>query len=272
MQNNLKFSDVFEFHQGNSADKWQGYLKIYDEELSLIKNNCKKFLEIGINNGGSLEVFAKYFFDADDIVGIDIDQNCSKIDFEDSRIHAEIGNATELTTKQTLLEKYGKFDIILDDGSHQSSDIIKSFFNLFDLLEPGGTYIIEDLCCSYWKQFGGGLKSKTSAMHFLKSLSDVINFEHWRSDFTIGEYLKELGYEDVSRTTLEKISKIKSISFYNSICIIRTVSSSFENSIGKRFCRGNIFTLGSVPTNGQDIKDVGPIQNDNPYNIKILDN
>jgi SAM-dependent methyltransferase len=38
---NLKFSDVFDLHQGNSADKWEGYLKIYDEELSLVKNNCK---------------------------------------------------------------------------------------------------------------------------------------------------------------------------------------------------------------------------------------
>ena len=35
-------------------------------------------------------------------------------------------------------------------------------------MNDGGTYIIEDLCCSYWAEFGGGVKSNNSAMYFFK--------------------------------------------------------------------------------------------------------
>jgi hypothetical protein len=46
-----------------------------------------------------------------------------------------------------------------------------------------GIYIVEDLCCSYWQDFEGGLNDEASSMAFFKSLVDVINHEHWGQQY-----------------------------------------------------------------------------------------
>jgi len=46
-------------------------------------------------------------------------------------------------------KKYGKLDIIIDDGSHHGEHQLISFNTLFPLLSPGGFYIIEDCLCAY---------------------------------------------------------------------------------------------------------------------------
>lgn len=38
-----------------------------------------------------------------------------------------------------------KFDFILDDGSHRLEDQVKSFMLLYNYLEVGGIYLIEDV-------------------------------------------------------------------------------------------------------------------------------
>jgi SAM-dependent methyltransferase len=44
------------------------------------------------------------------------------------------------------------FDIIIDDGSHDVAHQQMTFGKLFDLLKPGGIYIIEDMCTSFFKE------------------------------------------------------------------------------------------------------------------------
>ena len=45
-----------------------------------------------------------------------------------------------------------KFDVILDDGSHVPEHQILTINKLWDLVKPGGVYIIEDIETSYWKK------------------------------------------------------------------------------------------------------------------------
>lgn len=61
------------------------------------------------------------------------------------------------------------FDIIIDDGSHVSSDIIRTFALYFPKLKSGGTYIIEDLHASYWESHQGALNYSFSSIEFLKN-------------------------------------------------------------------------------------------------------
>ena len=77
----------------------------------------------------------------------------------DQCMHVIIENSNSSEAKLLLAERAESYDLILDDGSHHSSDIIHTFMNLAGLVSPGGTYIVEDLCCSYWREFGGGVKS-----------------------------------------------------------------------------------------------------------------
>lgn len=260
------YSEVFDQHRGNFADKWESYLRVYDHELSPLRDSVRKMLEIGVQNGGSLEVFAGYFADAEQIVGLDICEDCRNISFADPRISVEIADASSGFANQLLRQTYGQFDLILDDGSHRCDDITATFFSLVPLLAPGGTYIIEDMCCVYWREFGGGLKSPASPMRLFKQLVDVINHEHWRSGFGIAAYLRELGYDSLGEDVIDRLRQIRSISFYNSICVIRFNQNEADNLIGPRFCRGEHYALGFHATPGQTITEVGEPQHDNPFN------
>ena len=78
-----------------------------------------------------------------------------------------------------IANKYGKFDIIIDDGSHISKHIINTFDHLFDHLNQNGLYIVEDLQTSYIPRYGGSrinLNKKKYSMNFFKKLSDSVHF------------------------------------------------------------------------------------------------
>jgi hypothetical protein len=51
---------------------------------------------------------------------------------------------------QNVVNLTGKFDFIIDDGSHRNQDILKSFNFLFPKLNEGWVYIVEDTQTSYW--------------------------------------------------------------------------------------------------------------------------
>lgn len=263
------FIDIFCAQKNNIADKWESYLSIYNDLFAEYREKCARFLEIGINAGGSLEVYAKYFHSAQVIAGIDINQSCAQIKFNDSRIALFIGDATQENARIALKESVQLFDIILDDGSHQSHDIVRAFINLVGLVAPGGMYIAEDLCCSYWKEYNGGVKSQASSIAFFKRLVDVVNYEHWNSGYTISEYLRDFGICNVPPDSLERIATIRSIEFVNSICIIKFADFSHQRLIGKRICRGSVASAGYIPVNGIDIKDIGlgSDQRSNQFNL-----
>ena len=252
------FSEVFNLHKGHYADKWEGYLFVYDEIFLNWKTRAFTLLEIGVDNGGSLEVFLKFFTNIEVIVGIDINENCSNIEFEDNRIKVLVGDSTKESSKEQIKKISNQFDIVIDDGSHFSPDIIKNFINLIELVSYGGIYIIEDLCCSYWKSYGGGLSNKLSANNFFKKLIDIINYQHWDEKVSIKDLLSEYDLINIDDKTIEKLNFIKGISFYNSICIIKFHDFSYQKGIGKRLCRGVPSINHNVGKNGDDILDISP--------------
>ena len=88
-----------------------------------------------------------------------------------------------------IVEKYGKPNVVIDDGSHIMSDVIKTFDYLYYNTDKNGVYLIEDTHTSYWEEYGGGVKRKDSVMEFVKDKLDEINAYHTRgkihkSDFT----------------------------------------------------------------------------------------
>jgi len=79
-----------------------------------------------------------------------------------------------------LAAETGPLDIVVDDGSHCSSDIITSFKHLFPHVRMGGLYVIEDMQTSYWPSFGGTsdeLTNPGTSVGFAKELIDGLNHE-----------------------------------------------------------------------------------------------
>ncbi|MEM2604835.1 MAG: hypothetical protein QW353_08060 [Candidatus Korarchaeum sp.] len=120
-------------------------------------------------------------------------------------------------------------------------------------------YIIEDLCCSYWKNYGGGLLDEYSAINFLKTLVDICNYEHWRiskpRSWLISKFAEKYGFSMDDET----LSTVHSIEFYNSLCVIRKETPD-KNEIGMRVIAGNECLIGDIgefrKLNGSSISSV----------------
>jgi hypothetical protein len=230
----LTLRQIYETHSGKSSDKWGLYLKFYEDEFNSLRLNEVRLLEIGVQNGGSLEIWSKYFSNAKAIVGCDINEMCRELSFSDKKISVVVGDANSAITNQAIMRIQDGYDIIIDDGSHTSSDIIKSFAMHFEKISAGGCYIIEDLHCSYWQAFEGGLYYDKSSMSFLKSLADLINIEHWGVEISPQRFLSQYQIDSISPAQLLTIHSIK---FLNSLCIIRKKTAQ-DNLLGNRYIAG----------------------------------
>ena len=258
--------NLYDTHTGKVSDKWSIYLSVYERVLLDYKNLPINLLEIGVQNGGSLEIWGKYFSQATHIIGCDINPKCADLRFDDARIKLVVGDANNEITKHNLLDINPTFDIIIDDGSHTSSDIIRTFALYFDRLNDGGVYIAEDLHCSYWQEFDGGLYHPNSSINFFKHLVDVLNYKHWGIDVPRNAVLENFYQRyDEAHHALD-LAHIHSIEFIDSMCVIKKRVPN-QNILGLRQVVGqeDLVVSSALLPNGQE--NTPPKQANNPWLI-----
>jgi hypothetical protein len=171
--------NYFTTNEGKKITKWKHYFPIYEKHFGPIRNKPIKILEIGILNGGSLEMW-RYYFPEATIVGIDIEPNCKQHEQADKNIHVRIGNQVDESFLQSIIDEFGTFDLIIDDGSHQVAHVNKTFQFLFPTLADDGIYFIEDTHAAYWTSHGGSITAEQSINNIAKGLVDSINADHTR--------------------------------------------------------------------------------------------
>jgi SAM-dependent methyltransferase len=244
MANN--FREAYLAQSGKYVDKWASYLDAYGHFLDPIRDEISSVLEIGVQNGGSLEVWARYFPNVTHVIGCDIDAACGELTFSDPRISVVVGDATEKRTQKKVLEACPTFDLIIDDGSHLQGDVITAFWAYFPHVSYGGYVIIEDLSTSYWQSYGGGLTHPESSMQFLKLLADVVNYEHWGIPGLRQDALA--GFSAGKNFAEEKtLAEVLSVTFLNSLCIIRKVEKGKESEMGLRLGTGTETAVNDFP-------------------------
>ena len=229
--------DLYSEHRGKVSDKWSIYLSEYDRLFSSYRDRPVRILEIGIQNGGSLEIWSKYFPGAEALVGCDINPDCAKLTFEDPRINVVVGDANADATETEILTRSPNFDLIIDDGSHTSGDIVKSFARYFRHLRQGGIFVAEDLHCSYWSNFEGGLYFPYSSISFFKRLADIVNHEHWGIEKERKLILQGFAKQFETDFDESDLAEIHSIEFFNSVCVVHKRSPQY-NVLGERFVAG----------------------------------
>ena len=232
---------IHENKTGKVSDKWDLYLDFYDELFKPYRNLPVSILEIGVQNGGSLETYADYFENADHIIGCDINQKCAKLAYKDERIKVIVGDANSELTQKSILEIKDQFDFIIDDGSHISLDIINSFLRYFPVVKPGGIYVIEDTHTLYSKNCGGGVLNDFSAVGFFKKMIDIVNFEWWEGDLSIDNYLTTFFTNGVPPFISD--GWIQSLEFYNSIIVVNKANQPTHKKLGARHICGNEYIV-----------------------------
>src|SRR5580692_7308311 len=78
---------------GRLIHKYSNYFEIYERYLSGLKGRAPAILEIGVQHGGSLLLWDRYFEGKARIFGIDILPECKK--FEDGNIKIFIGDQSD---------------------------------------------------------------------------------------------------------------------------------------------------------------------------------
>lgn len=167
------FSELFIAHTGNISSKWIQYLEVYERYFSSHRNKHCRILEIGVQNGGSLQLYQKYFPMAEKIVGIDVDPKCKRA--ESGNIFVEIGSQADPGFLADVSDIHGPFDIVVDDGSHVFEHQIASFEALFPRMSPDGVYLVEDTHTSYLPDFDGGIGKADTFIEYAKLILDQVN-------------------------------------------------------------------------------------------------
>jgi hypothetical protein len=117
------------------------YLRHYEKLFADLRDEPFNLIEIGVFHGASARTWEQFFSKAR-IVGVDINPHCRN--YASERVTIEIGSQNDPSFLHHLATRYPP-RVIIDDGSHQSYDVIFTFERLFPALEPGGIYVIEDL-------------------------------------------------------------------------------------------------------------------------------
>jgi hypothetical protein len=122
------------------------YERILDELVAsrrLPRQQCPlSVAEVGIACGASLRALANYL-PAATVVGYDIRSECATLCADLRNVKVVIGDPQLMAPPEKL------FDIFIDDASHISEQIVRTFENCWDWIAPGGFYVIEDLRCTY---------------------------------------------------------------------------------------------------------------------------
>ena len=194
------------------TDKWQ-YAHVYATIFADVCDDKIKLLELGIDGKGSLYMWRDYFKNGE-IYGVDI----KKVE-DGGGVNTFRCDQSDVRGLEKTLKVYAPFDIIIDDASHIGALSKISFDHLFfNMLKPGGMYVIEDWGTGYWDVWGDG-KNITKC--------DVVGDRIVSHDYGMVGFLKSLvDYIGVRSATCkhgvppQRNSQIREIRIIDSIAII----------------------------------------------------
>lgn len=189
---------------GTDKNNAHFYTQHYAFHFAKLRFRPLILLEVGIGGynwpqlgGDSLRLWRSYFPFAS-INGIDIYNK----QFHQNRwlgIHTFQGSQDDPAFLADVIRQIGRPHIIIDDGSHEPTQTIRTFELLFPHLRRGGIYVIEDLQTSYWTN------ASSRSIENLKKLIDGLNHTE---------------QPDWQRTQLGFETEIRALHFYHNLCFI----------------------------------------------------
>jgi len=194
------------------TDKYQ-YAHVYKPLFADICDDKIKLLEIGVSEKGSLYMWRDYFKNGN-IYGIDV----ADVGGGDGVNIFQCDQSDVPKLKKTLTP-YAPFDIIIDDASHEGRLSKISFdYLFFNMLKPGGMYIIEDWGTGYWEKWPDG-----KALTKCENAGDSIMSHNYGMVGFLKSLIDYIGIRDATcehGTPPQQESIVKEIRILNSIAII----------------------------------------------------
>lgn len=172
----MTWDDIALKHGTDKASNLHAYMGHYERILA--GRDVRTVCEIGVHEGASLRTWADIWPDAF-IVGIDIVELAH--DPWPGNADLIVGDGpTELSHIGAL---YGRFDVIIDDGSHEMADTVRTIAVADAALAEDGVLVIEDVLKRHTKVFPHSLDDVVAALHEHGFVPTVIPSSHTGSDW-----------------------------------------------------------------------------------------
>ena len=172
---------------GHRTVKVRHYLDAYERHFALARARARggrrvAILELGVQSGGSLDMWRAVLGPSAEIHGVDVDPRCARSHDPAAGTFVWIGDAGNATFLAHVLAAAAPLDVVLDDASHRSEDMIAAFEALYPSVRPdGGVYAIEDVVTNYWPYYDRvRAEDGLSFVEFAKRKVDELNA--WNSE------------------------------------------------------------------------------------------
>lgn len=134
----MTLADIFKRH---SCDKYTHCYHKFYETLP----PPARLLEVGVWKGASLRAWREWWPKAD-ILGADtFERGPAPTDFPPFSNPSVVQVDSRTYDFTRFYEDGERPDLVIDDGSHKPRDQAATFRNLWSLVAPGGTYVVEDV-------------------------------------------------------------------------------------------------------------------------------
>lgn len=136
------FIDQYSKTKSVTKIKGHSYSVFYDKIFYKNKNNIKNILEIGSFKGNAAAALFFYFKNS---LIYSADLYPDLFLYKSNRVHKFFLDSGSEISILSVKSSIPKFDIIIDDAGHYFKDQIITLFSLFEILNPKGYFIIEEL-------------------------------------------------------------------------------------------------------------------------------
>ncbi len=206
------------YFENEKKFKSHNYAKFYEKVFCHLIHKKIKILELGAAYGASTASFINYFKKAK-IITTDINKDIFKYKSKKIKfIKLDYLNKKKVES----FKKNKKFDIIIDDGDHSKSHILKNFKNFFNLVNKNGYYVIEDIGFSENFDYKNDDKNEPSVLSILKNMKKKIFFEsYYLNCFDQAKFFKNISDIKIFYGKMKKDNKLISI-----IAFIKKINKS----------------------------------------------
>jgi hypothetical protein len=222
MKQNQNLIDLLSAYSSSPEPSYKvsNYFHIYNELFQHLRGTECTFVEIGILEGGSLFMWRKWLGDKARIIGIDLNPDALKWNQHGFEIY--IGDQGDPAFWQELLPKIGQFDVLLDDGGHQSFQQIVTTTEAIKHANKDCLIVVEDTITSFMKSFSN--HGDKSFQKFAYSASDCLlarGQSLWPNDFIPVD----------NKESVNQFAKVNNIQFYNGMVCFKITPDLIDEKV-----------------------------------------
>jgi len=136
---------------GRGIWKWVNALDAYDRHFQAWRGQPVKLGEVGVQSGGSILMWQGVLGSQIQIYGFDINPGCAE--FAAPGVEIRIGDQADPSMWKSFFSTVTPaLDILIDDGGHQSHQMMTTMTEVFPHITPGGFLVIEDIHGQHYMQ------------------------------------------------------------------------------------------------------------------------